>query len=63
MKTTLALAALWLTVAASGQEPKQPSNEPVTGTIWGSLSTQTDSLRGDCVCPLLCSARVRVHSG
>jgi hypothetical protein len=36
MKTALAVAALWLTVAvASGQEPTQPLNGPLTGTIYG----------------------------
>lgn len=35
MKTAIALAVLWLTVGASGQEPKQPSNELLTGTIYG----------------------------
>jgi hypothetical protein len=35
MKAALSLAVLWLTVGASGQEPKQPSNEALTGTIHG----------------------------
>ncbi len=34
MKAALALVALWLTVGASGQEPKQRSNG-LTGTIYG----------------------------
>ena len=35
MKTALALAVLWLIVGASAQESKQPSNELLTGTIYG----------------------------
>jgi hypothetical protein len=35
MKTAIALAVLWLTSGASGQEPKQPSNGLLTGTIYG----------------------------
>jgi hypothetical protein len=35
MKTAIALAVLWLTVGASCQEPKQPSNGLLTGTIYG----------------------------
>jgi hypothetical protein len=35
MKTALVLAVLSLTVGASGQEPKQPSDGLLTGTIYG----------------------------
>jgi len=35
MKIALALAVLWLTVSVSGEEPKQPPNDPLTGTIYG----------------------------
>jgi hypothetical protein len=35
MKIAFALAVLWLTVAASAQQPEQPASGPLTGTIYG----------------------------
>lgn len=35
MKVAFSLAVLWLTVAASGQQPEQPASVPLTGTIHG----------------------------